>query len=180
MKSGPVKTTIVWNYHLDGHGGGQQQTRHPTIHEDRPGFDWLHLRSDDPGAVDYMRELGLDPKMIEALSAIETRPRMQLLEDGVLINLRGVNTNPGADPEDMVALRIWFNSEVIISARKHERRLLSIEDVRQSIEQGKGPKTPAEFVSAVVEKLAKPSSSARWWRSWLTESATWLIRSTTN
>jgi zinc transporter len=114
-----------------------------------------------------MRELGLDPKMIEALSAIETRPRMQLLEDGVLINLRGVNTNPGADPEDMVAIRIWFNSEIIISAiriwfnseiiisaRKHERRLLSIEDVRQSIEQGKGPKTPAEFVSAVVEKLA--------------------------
>jgi zinc transporter len=154
LKSGPSKTAIIWNYHLDGQGGGQQQTRHPTIHEDKPGFDWLHLRSDDPGAVSYMRELGLDPKMIEALSAIETRPRMQVLEDGVLINLRGVNTNPGADPEDMVAIRIWFNSEIIISARKHERRLLSIEDVRQSIEQGKGPKTPAEFVSAVVEKLA--------------------------
>jgi Mg2+ and Co2+ transporter CorA len=90
VKSGPAKTAIVWNYHLDGQGGGQQQTQHPTIHEDKPGFDWLHLRSDDPGAVEYMRELGLDPKMIEALSAIETRPRMQLLEDGVLINLRGV------------------------------------------------------------------------------------------
>ncbi len=154
VKSSSAKTAVVWNYHLDGQGGGQQQTRHPTIQEDKPGFDWLHLRSDDPGAVRYMRELGLDPKMIEALSASETRPRMQLLEDGVLINLRGVNTNPGADPEDMVAIRIWFNSEIIISARKHERRLLSIEDVRLSIEQGKGPRTPADFVSAVVEKLA--------------------------
>jgi zinc transporter len=54
----------------------------------------------------------------------------------------------------MVAIRIWFNSEIIISARRLERRLLSIEDVRLSIEQGKGPKTPAEFVCAVVEKLA--------------------------
>jgi hypothetical protein len=70
VKSGTAKTAIVWNYHLDGQGGGQQQTQHPTIHEDKPGFDWLHLRSDDPGAVEYMRELGLDPKMIEALSAI--------------------------------------------------------------------------------------------------------------
>ena len=145
---------IIWNYHLDGFGGGQQQTRHPTVHEDKPGFDWLHLRSDDPGAVNYMRELDLDPKLIEALSAIETRPRMQLLEEGVLINLRGVNTNPGADPEDMVAIRIWFNSEIIISGRRRERRLLSIEDVRETIEQGKGPKRPAEFVSAVVEKMA--------------------------
>ena len=154
VKFAPAKTAIIWNYHLDGQGGGQQQTQHPTIHDGGLGFDWLHLRSDDPGAVEYMREIDLDPKVIEALSAIETRPRMQLLEDGVLINLRGVNTNPGADPEDMVAIRIWFNSEVIVSARKHERRLLSIEDVRLSIEQGKGPKTPAEFISAVVEKLA--------------------------
>jgi zinc transporter len=145
---------IVWNYHLDGAGGGQQQTRHPMVHEDNPGFDWLHLRSDDPAAVEYMREIDLDEKMIEALSAIETRPRMQLLEDGVLINLRGVNTNPGADPEDMVAIRIWFNDQIIISARRRERRLLSIDDVRQSIDQGKGPKAPAKFVSAVVEKMA--------------------------
>ena len=154
VESRPANTATIWNYYLDGIGGGQQKTWHPTIHQEKPGFEWLHLRSDDPGAVAYMRELGLDPKLIEALSAIETRPRMQLLENGVLINLRGVNTNPGADPEDMVAIRIWFNSEIIISARKHERRLLSIEDLRQNIESGKGPKSPAEFVSAVVEKLA--------------------------
>lgn len=149
-----ANAAVIWNYHLDGCGGGQQQTRHPSVHGDRPGFDWLHFRSDDPGAIGYMRELNLDSKIIEALSAIETRPRMQLLEDGVLINLRGVNTNPGADPEDMVAIRIWFNHEIIISGRRRERSLLSIEDVRQSVEQGRGPETPAAFVSAVVEKLA--------------------------
>jgi zinc transporter len=145
---------VIWNYHLDGQGGGQQQDCHPSVYQDLPGFDWLHLRSDDPGVIEYMREMNLDSRLIEALSAIETRPRMQLLEQGVLINLRGVNTNPGADPEDMVAIRIWFNAEIIITARRRERRLLSIEDVRESIESGKGPKGPAEFVVMLVEKLA--------------------------
>ena len=145
---------VIWNYHLDGQGGGQQQERYPKIHEDEPGFDWLHLRSDEPGSIEYMQRMGLDPKLIEVLSAIETRPRMQILEEGVLINLRGVNTNPGADPEDMVSLRIWFNDDIVITARKRERRLLSVEDVRQGIENGRGPKSPAEFVTMIIERLA--------------------------
>jgi zinc transporter len=148
------RQAVIWNYHLDGQGGGRQQDCFPRAYEDLSGFDWLHLRSDEPGSIDYMRSMNLGPKLIEALSAIETRPRMQLLEEGVLINLRGVNTNPGADPEDMVAIRLWFNGEIIISARKRERRLLSIEDVRESIESGKGPKSPAGFVVMLVEKLA--------------------------
>ena len=72
----------------------------------------------------------------------------------MLINLRGVNTNPGADPEDMIAVRIWFNDHILISARKRDRKLLSIEDTRLLIEEGKGAKTPGEFVSTLVEKLA--------------------------
>ena len=145
---------IIWNYHLDGFGGGQQQTCLPNQQSDKPDFDWLHLRSDHSAAIDYMRKLNLDAKLIEALSALETRPRMQLLEGGVLINLRGVNTNPGADPEDMVSIRVWFNDRIVISSRKRERRLLSVEDIRQGIENGQGPKSPAEFVTLLVEKLA--------------------------
>lgn len=149
-----TRQVVIWNYRLDGEGGGQLQDRFPRMQEAGPGFDWLHLRSDELGAIDYMESMGLDAKLIEALSAIETRPRMQLLEGGVLINLRGVNTNPGADPEDMVSIRVWFNDVVVLSARKRERRLLSIEDIQQGIENGQGPKSPAEFVTMLVEKLA--------------------------
>ena len=155
--SKPVSSSlqgVIWNYRLDGRGGGKQQDSYPGLQVSGGGYDWLHLRSDDPASVEYMRGMDLNPKMIEALSANETRPRMQLLEGGVLINLRGVNTNPGADPEDMVAIRLWFNDRVIISARKRERKLLSIEDLRQRIEEGTGPKSPGHFVAMLVEKLA--------------------------
>ena len=147
-------TAVIWNYRLDGTGGGKQQESYPDMRVDSGGFDWLHFRSDDPGSIDYMRDMSLNPKLIEALSADETRPRMQLLEDGVLINLRGVNTNPGADPEDMVAIRVWFNGRVILTGRKRERKLLSIEDLRQHIENGTGPSRPGQFVAMLVEKLA--------------------------
>ena len=145
---------VIWNYRLDASGGGKQQDSYPDMEVGEGGFDWLHLRSDDPGVIDYMRGMSLNPKLIEALSADETRPRMQLLEDGVLINLRGVNTNPGADPEDMVAIRVWFNDRVILTARKRERKLLSIEDLRLRIDDGKGPRHPGQFVAMLVEKLA--------------------------
>jgi hypothetical protein len=45
-----------------------------------------------------MQEIGLDEHVIETLSAMETRPRMAMLAGGVLINLRGVNTNPVTTP----------------------------------------------------------------------------------
>ncbi|MDH5354427.1 MAG: zinc transporter ZntB [Gammaproteobacteria bacterium] len=145
---------VIWSYRLDGAGGGKQQDGYPATQSSENGFNWLHLRSDDSESIKYMRGMNLNPKMIEALSANETRPRMQLLEDGVLINLRGVNTNPGADPEDMVSIRLWFNDSIIISARKRERKLLSIEDLRELIEEGKGPRSPGQFVALLVEKLA--------------------------
>jgi zinc transporter len=150
----PSNRAVIWNYRLDGLGGGKQQDSYPDMKVGEGCFDWLHLRSDDPDSLHYMRAMGLNPKLIEALSANETRPRMQPLEDGVLINLRGVNTNPGADPEDMVAIRLWFNDRVIITGRKRERKLLSIEDLKQRIEDGNGPKHPGQFVAMLVEKLA--------------------------
>jgi len=149
-----VNKAVIWNYRLDGLGGGDQQQELPDLLSDLAGFDWLHLRSDDLDAIVCLQELNLSSKLIEALSADETRPRMQLLENGVLINLRGVNTNPGADPEDMIAVRVWFNDRIIITGRKKERKLLSIEDLREHIEDGSGPKRPGQFVVLLVEKLA--------------------------
>jgi zinc transporter len=145
---------VIWNYLLDGLGGGEQQDSHPKMEASGGCFEWLHLRSDYLGSIDYMREMNLSPKLVEALSANETRPRMQALEDGVLINLRGVNSNPGADPEDMVSIRLWFNDKLIITSRKKQRKLLSVEDLQQLIEEGRGPQSTGQFVVLLVEKLA--------------------------
>jgi zinc transporter len=145
---------VIYRFHLDGRGGGSHRHGSEPGDDTTTGFDWLHLRSDHPGAVKEMQAIDLDPKVISALTAMETRPRMQQLSGGVLINLRGVNTNPGSDPEDMVSVRIWFRDDMIVSTRRHGRKLLSVVDVTERIEDGLGPRTPGEFVVMLIERLA--------------------------
>jgi len=150
----PEENGLLWSYRLDGQGGGHQQGRLGSPDEKPSGFDWFHLKSDDADSAVWMQEIGLDEHVIETLSAMETRPRMAMLAGGVLINLRGVNTNQGSDPEDMISLRIWFSDKTVVTARRKGRKLISIEDVRARIENGSGPKTPDEFISMLVEHLA--------------------------
>lgn len=150
----PEQEGLLWSYRLDGLGGGYQQGRLGNAEENLAGVDWFHLRSDEFDSITWMQEKNLDPRVIEALTAIETRPRTVMIGGGVLINLRGVNTNPGADPEDMISLRVWFSDGIIVTARKRERRLLSIEDVRLCIENGTGPKSSGGFLTMLIEYIA--------------------------
>jgi len=150
----PEEHGLLWSYRLDGQGGGHQQGRLGSADEKPPGFDWFHLKSDETDSAVWMQEIGLDEHVIETLLALETRPRMAMLAGGVLINLRGVNTNPGSDPEDMISLRIWFSDKTVVTARRKGRKLISIEDVRARIENGSGPKNPGEFISMLIEHLA--------------------------
>jgi zinc transporter len=87
----------------------------------------------------------------DALLAEESRPRITGVDDGLLLALRGVNLNPGADPQDMVSLRIWAEKRRIITTRR--RKLLSVADLRSAIEKGKGPRTSGEFLEDVADRL---------------------------
>lgn len=145
---------LVAAYRLDGHGGGLA-TDWDGIQSwsETQGVIWIHL--------DYTREAsrkwlindsGLDEISTEALLAEETRPRCTLIHGNLLLILRGVNLNPGSDPEDMVSIRIWSDGKRIISTRK--RRLLSVTDLRRSIESGDGPANAGEFIVELADRLS--------------------------
>ena len=117
------------------------------------GVLWTHMRLGDEGARRWLREsAGLDDVVTDTLLAPDVRPRVRLTDRGLLIVLRGVNLNPDEDPEDMVAVRVWIEPRRIISIRR--RKLLSVQDVLQSLERGHGPGTPGAFVAELVEHLA--------------------------
>jgi zinc transporter len=73
-----------------------------------------------------------------------------------MLFLRGVNLNPGADPEDMVSIRLWIEPTRIISVRN--RRLLSVDDIRNALAQGSGPRDIGEFVAQLAEHLVSRMS----------------------
>ncbi|MGK0154394.1 MAG: zinc transporter, partial [Neolewinella sp.] len=87
----------------------------------------------------------------DTLLAVETRPRLLRAEGAVLVILRGVNLNPGADPDDMVSLRIWLHEHRVITLRS--RRLFSIEEVRKQLFAGQGPRSPGAMLAAISGSL---------------------------
>jgi zinc transporter len=119
---------------------------------DDSGFIWIHIDLTQPYARQWVsEESGVTEVVAEALLAEETRPRSSTMKDGLLVMLRGVNMNSGADPEDMVAIRIWVDGQRIITSRK--RKLRSIDDVQQSIAEKEGPKTPGELLVMLSDRM---------------------------
>lgn len=116
------------------------------------GFVWVHVNCAQPGAREWLEVAPLEPLILRALLAPETRPRCTTHGDGVLLNLRGVNLNPGDEVEDMVSLRMWVSASLVVTVQL--RRLMAVGDVHESIERGQGPDGAGELVARLALRLA--------------------------
>ena len=135
-------------YQLDSKGGGT------AIDLDNipEGTIWVHLDATHGDARACLEKISdLDRFVIDALLAGETRPRMEELDDGILVILRGVNLNDPESPEDMVSIRLWVTENRIISTRR--RKLMAVQDIEEKIGAGKGPKSSGEFLTTICSKL---------------------------
>jgi zinc transporter len=144
---------LLLAYILDGNGGGKM-VGWDEIDSWKPkqGILWMHLDYSNPNVQEWLHEKSeLDEVICDALTEEDSRPRCTQFQDGLLLGLRGVNLNPGADPEDMVGIRIWFEKDRIISTRK--RRLLSILDIQAAIEEGEGPEAIGDFLVQISGRV---------------------------
>jgi zinc transporter len=144
---------LIYAYLLDAQGSGSDLT---WADLDRwvpsQGIRWMHLDYQNEYACRWLQEKsGLNRIVRDALLEEETRPRFFLSDNGFLMLLRGVNFNPGSDPEDMVSLRIWIDENRIISMR--HRHVKAIEDIHKALEQSNGPRSPSEFIVTVIERI---------------------------
>jgi zinc transporter len=156
---------IICSYLLDSKGGGQEISKAKLRTESFSGrLLWVHLdRAGAEGKLWLDEESGIDPFVCEALFESvdmstarwidEGRPRCIVFEDGVIINLRGANLNPGAIANDMVVVRLWISPEKVISVRR--RHIKATEDIRKSLADGKGPSGPGEFIIMLAAWLLK-------------------------
>jgi len=138
---------------LDGKGGGTMLPWDSAVCNQLPeGPFWLHLDWDTPLAHQLLVEtFGVDPVVAEALVEADTRPRSVAVSGGELVILRGVNLTPGAEPEDMISLRMLIDGKRVITLTR--RALRSIAEVKQAIDTGCGPANTGEFLAALVEKM---------------------------
>lgn len=135
--------------------GGATAVAADDIEKWRPedGLLWLHVDVAEHPPREWLQHvIGLESFIVEALTADETWPRSLTQGNGLLAVLRGVNMNPGDDPEDMVSIRIWIEQDRIVSTRR--RKLLSVQDLKTLLEQGAGPTTSGEFLTTLIGRLA--------------------------
>ncbi|MED5431458.1 MAG: zinc transporter ZntB [Pseudomonadota bacterium] len=134
---------------LDGQGGALQLDPQQTLVE-HPAY-WVHLDYTRDESRIWLQDHSVPKAVIDALTAAETRPRASEVAGGILVYLRGVNLNPGARPEDMIALRMWVGPDGLVSTQK--RSLLSVDAVHQSLESQQGPVTISALVAELVDQL---------------------------
>lgn len=151
--------SLIFAYLLDGNGGGTH-VDWPEIRGWKPddGLLWMHLDVTHPTAIDWLQnESSLEEETIEVLTADETRPRCSIEDEDCVAVLRGINQNPGADPEDMVAIRLIASATRVISCRR--RRVYSVIDLRERLDRGVGPRATGEILTQLSDLLVNRMAS---------------------
>jgi zinc transporter len=112
---------------------------------------WVHLTTTTEHAQGWLRdEAKLPDYIVDPLTAQETRPRCDALDDGAFVNLRG-RTEEELDNSDMLAsVRIWAEKGRIISVtRKH---LLATDTVEKEVAAGR-VRDPGDLITAFATAI---------------------------
>lgn len=150
----PNAEAFIFGFDFEPEGGVSRidwSEMKPTAACPTLGWRWLHFNRLAPETREWLEESSnLDEAVIAALLQTETRPRCAPYEDGLLLNLRGINHNPGAEPEDMISVRIWATSNLVISMRSYPVK--AIHEVREEIGRD-APTSPAHLLARISAKL---------------------------
>ncbi|MFT5893244.1 MAG: zinc transporter [bacterium] len=113
---------------------------------------WIHLNRESVDVQEWLSKNDqLDNIIVDALLQVDTRPRIVKHHNGYLLNLRGVNLNPGENAEDMISIRLWVTGNLVISTRA--RRVLAAEDLKERFIAGKPPSSTGALIAFIAHRL---------------------------
>ena len=140
---------------LDGKGGGrpigwdEAKAWNPAA----PGeLLWLHLCRTHEEAEPWLESaLGLPEPVAEMLTDDGNRPRAYRDGETLVAVLRGINFNPGAEPEDMISMQLWSDGTRLLTLRREP--LQTPRDVLAEVDSGSGPTDAGALVTELVEQI---------------------------
>ncbi len=113
---------------------------------------WYHCQREAKELRHWLLVNDFESGVVDSLLADDTRPRFELFDDqSFLLIMRGVNLNEGATPDDMLSVRILWHKGILISTRKISSK--AITDIRQALDEQRGPKTTARLLLAIIDGL---------------------------
>lgn len=150
----PEEDGLLFGCILDGQGGARiMGWAEVERWKEEDGQLWVHFEKNSARVQDWLRlKSGLTPTTVEALLAAETRPRVFRGKRGLAAILRGVNTNPGSQPDDLVAIRMWSDGKRVITLR-HERLKTPRDILTQLLEYQNGPTSASQLYERLIGRL---------------------------
>lgn len=135
----PEEHPLLFARVLDGVGAGRplewEEAR--SWQPSQPGeVLWVHLCRNRPGVLEWLEELEIPEPTRELLVSDRTRPRAFREGNTLVATLRGINFNPGAEPEDMLSMQLWCDGTRLITLRRlplqTPRQVLAMIDRREA------------------------------------------------
>lgn len=158
VQDGPLLFARV----LDGKGGAR-----PIGWREAQGWQpgalgemlWLHLCRTADGVQQWLQQaLHIPEPTAELLTSDESRPRA-FREGHILVaTLRGINFNPGCQPEDMVSVQLWCDGDRLVTLRRSQ--LQTPRDIVADLDGGTGPGDAGALVTTLIEHLVSKMNSA--------------------
>jgi len=147
---------------LDGKGGGRAVSWQEAK-DWQPGRQgevlWVHLCRNQQGVAPWLEQLGIPEPTVELLTGDASRPRAFREGEALVATLRGINFNPGAEPEDMVSMQLWSDGRRVITLRRlplqTPRLVLGMID-----QPGTGPTDAGALITELTEALITRMSRA--------------------
>jgi len=116
-------------------------------------LSWIHLNTNDERAQLWLGgEAKLPQPVIDALTAMETRPRCDLFGPAALVNLRGMSSETLDSSDPLASIRMYAHGGCVFSVtRKH---LNAVDPVRKQVEDGK-ILDPGDLIAAIAQAITE-------------------------
>jgi zinc transporter len=100
------------------------------------GFFWVHFDDCDTEAEEWLNGPGkLVDLIVSALAATETRPRVDAIDGGALVNLQGPDADIATNPDMLSSIHIWVAKGCVFTVTR--RDLAALDAVEELIRDGK-------------------------------------------
>jgi zinc transporter len=138
-----------WAIELGEDGKGRSVDPVRACGQEGGRLRWVHLDGNAAETSGWLAQHGRLPSTVpHALTAQETRPRCEAIENGALLNLRGPAQDDKQPFEDrLVSIRIWVEGTRAISVGF--RALAGLDELRGDMEEGRVA-DPGDIVSRLA------------------------------
>jgi zinc transporter len=129
------------------------------INNFKDSFIWINLDQNLLSNNTFLKErANVDDIVASSLLANDTRVRYFEHNNGLLLILRAINLNPKEEPDDMVSLRIWIESNRVITVFK--KNVKAIRDLENEILDNNAPTSSNELLIRLIDKISNRISES--------------------